>query len=115
MVMISTTTHEELIHALLSGKMGKQYEGKHVVVMGGKAEILPTDKNARAELLRRLRAAYPDEIPEFVFVPRPEMYILYGAHDPWCGWSRINLSLSGIDHSDWRYDARHSCRIFRTR
>lgn len=36
--MITPATHEELIHRLLSGKMGKQYVGKHVVVIGGKAE-----------------------------------------------------------------------------
>lgn len=71
-----SSSREHLIHALLSGKLGKQYEGKHVVVIGGKAEILPTDKKARRELLTRLRAAYPGEIPELVFVPRPEMYIL---------------------------------------
>lgn len=65
-----------LINALLSGKMGKRYEGKHVVVIGGKAHILPFEGEKSAEIIERLEKKYPRQTPHLVFVPREETYIL---------------------------------------
>lgn len=76
MATLQSTTKEDIIHALLAGKRGREYEGKHVVIIGEYVEILPTNKESRRALLNRLRDKYPGEIPEFVFVPRAETYIL---------------------------------------
>ena len=65
-----------LINALLSGKMGKKYEGKHVVVIGGKAHILPFEGKESAEIIGSLEKKHPKETPHLVFVPREETYIL---------------------------------------
>lgn len=69
--------NEELLQTLFSGKMGKKYFGKHVVIIGGKATILPSDREQASALIETLGKKYPKEIPQLVFVPRPETYILW--------------------------------------
>ena len=67
--------NDQLIQALFSGKKGKKYFGKHVAVVGGNVLLLPSDSHKAAELIDNLEVKHK-EIPELVFVPQPETYIL---------------------------------------
>ena len=69
--------NEKLVQTLFSGKMGEKYFGKHVVIMGGKIVILPSDRKQASALIETLAKKYHKEIPQLVFVPRPETYILW--------------------------------------
>jgi len=70
-------TDETIIAALLSGKAGKKYEGKEVVVLKGKVYILPDDDEESRDLLNNLIAKHPNATPTLVDVPRPGIYILF--------------------------------------
>lgn len=71
--------NEKLLQTLFSGKEGKKYFGKHVVIIGGKATILPSNREKATKLIEKLEDKYPGEIPQLAFIPRPETYILiYG-------------------------------------
>ncbi|KKR71740.1 MAG: hypothetical protein UU14_C0020G0013 [Candidatus Roizmanbacteria bacterium GW2011_GWB1_40_7] len=67
---------DKLIDKLLSGKAAKKYQGKQVVIIAGKAHILPDNDKASVELVNKLEKKYPKQIPHLLFVPRPETYIL---------------------------------------
>lgn len=69
--------NEKLVQTLFSGRMGKKYSGKHVVIMSGSATILPSDRKQASKLIETLEKKYPREIPQLIFVPRPETYILW--------------------------------------
>ncbi|MFH1890986.1 MAG: hypothetical protein ABIJ91_05510 [Candidatus Kuenenbacteria bacterium] len=73
--MTKTSKNEQLIQTLFSGKKGKKYFGKHVAVVADKVLLLPNDSHKATELLDNLEVKYK-EIPELVFVPKPETYIL---------------------------------------
>ena len=73
--MPKTLNQEQLIQALFSGKKGKKYFGKHVAIINGHVMLLPVNPQEASTLLDRLETKY-QEIPEIVFVPRPETYIL---------------------------------------
>jgi hypothetical protein len=68
--------NQAVVEQLLSGKAAEQYHGKQVVVMGGKPHILPEDDRQAVVLVEKLEQQYPRQIPRFVFVPRPETYVL---------------------------------------
>lgn len=72
----SNHQNEELEERFLSGQAPKQYQGKEVVIIGGKAHILPADDRQAAALVDKLEVKYPQQIPHLVFVPRPGAYIL---------------------------------------
>jgi len=74
---MATIKNEKLVQTLFSGKMGEKYFGKHVVIMGGKIVILPSDRKQASALIETLAKKYRKEIPQLVFVPRPETYILW--------------------------------------
>jgi len=71
------TNNEKLLQTLFSGKKGKKFFGKHVVVIGGKATILPSNDQQAARLIEKLEEQYPGQTPQLVFIPRPEIYILW--------------------------------------
>lgn len=68
--------NKKLIQTLFSGKKGKKYFGKHVVIIGNKATILPSDRKKATKLIEKLEAQCPSEIPQLIFIPRPETYTL---------------------------------------
>lgn len=72
----SKPANETVVDKLLSGTAGEKYQGKQVVIIGGKIHILPEDDRESAELVNRLEQKHPDQTPHLVFVPRPETYIL---------------------------------------
>ena len=49
---------KKIITTLLSGKVAKKYEGKQVVVCGGKVHILPRDDKKANSLLNKLIKQY---------------------------------------------------------
>ena len=67
---------KELIDRLLSGTAEEKYQGKQVVIMGGRIFILPEDDQKAVTLVEDLEKKHPNQIPHLVFVPRPETYIL---------------------------------------
>ena len=68
--------NKQLVDTLLSGAADEQFQGKQVVVIGGKTFILPENDTESARLVETLEKQYPGETPHLVFVPRPETYIL---------------------------------------
>ena len=74
--MPKTLNNEQLIQALFSGRKGKKYFGKHVAIVQGKVLLLPVNPQEASTLLDRLETEY-QEIPELIFVPKPETYILF--------------------------------------
>lgn len=70
------SSNETVVDKLLSGTAGEKYQGKQVVVIGGKIHILPEDDRESAEMVDQLEHKYPGQTPHLVFVPRPETYIL---------------------------------------
>ncbi len=71
------SNNEKLLQTLFSGGKGKRYFGKHVVVIGGKATILPSNDQQATQLIEKLEGRYPGQTPQLVFIPRPETYILW--------------------------------------
>ena len=70
------TTKDQIITSLLSGKMGKKYEGKQVVLFEGKVYVLPSDDLKSAKFLEELIKKYPKSTPTLAFVPKKGSYIL---------------------------------------
>jgi len=66
----------QTITNLLSGKMGKKYEGKQVVIVSGKVYILPDNDQKSAEFLNALVKKNPKATPTVAFVPKKGSYIL---------------------------------------
>lgn len=66
---------EKTIAALLSGKLGKKYQGKQVVVLGDKVQIIPKTKTEATKLFKKLEKKLPNQTPAIVYVPRAEAYI----------------------------------------
>lgn len=69
-------SNETILKTLFSGKMGKKYLGKHVVIVNGRAFILPPENKRAKVFMEKLKKQNPKQIPQIVFVPRPETYIL---------------------------------------
>lgn len=67
---------EKTIAALLSGKLGKKYQGKQVLVLGREVHIIPKTKIEATKLFKKLDKKSPDQTPAIVYVPRAEAYIL---------------------------------------
>ena len=67
---------ERLVTALLSGKMGKKYQGKQVMVVGNEISIVPTSKVEAERLFKKLDKKSPGQTPTIVYVPHAETYIL---------------------------------------
>lgn len=67
---------DKILTNLLSGRTAKKYEGKQVVVMGGKIYILPYDDKKSKELLNKLLSKHPKSTPTITFVPKHGTYIL---------------------------------------
>lgn len=67
---------EKLLSFLLSGKAGKKYKGKQVVVFNGKVYILPEDDQKAAQFVAKLRKKDKKATPILTFVPRQDSYIL---------------------------------------
>lgn len=73
---LSKDKDNQLVEKLLSGMAEEKYQGKQVVVIGGQAFILPEDDNKAVNLVEGLEKKYPNQIPHFIFVPRPETYVV---------------------------------------
>lgn len=67
---------EKIITAILSGRAARKYEGKEVVVCGGKIYPLPDNDNEAAEFFNKLIEEHPKITPTLTFVPRHGAYIL---------------------------------------
>ena len=67
---------KEIVNLLLSDKSPKKYEGKEVIVLGGKVYLLPDDDKNAGLFLNKLIKKNPSIIPTLVSVPRHGMYIL---------------------------------------
>ena len=67
---------EKTITALLTGKLGKKYLGKQVVVMGKEVHIIPKTKIEATKLFKKLDKKLPGLTPAIVYVPRVETYVL---------------------------------------
>ena len=76
MLAKTRANNDRLLRTLFSGQKGKRYFGKHVVIIGGKATILPSDRKRATELIEKLEERHRGEVPQLLFVPRPETYIL---------------------------------------
>ncbi|MFQ6009399.1 MAG: hypothetical protein ACE5K8_10675 [Candidatus Zixiibacteriota bacterium] len=70
------TSDATLVDKLLSGSAEGKYQGKQVVVIGGRIFVLPEDDRESVAMVDQLEKKYPNQIPHLVFVPRPETYIL---------------------------------------
>ena len=70
------TQDDKILTNLLSGKAGKKYEGKQVVIIGGEIYILPKDDKNSKEILNNLIAKHPKITPIITFVPKHGTYIL---------------------------------------
>ena len=68
---------ERIVHELLSGKKGKKYEGRNVVVIAGQIHMLPEDPRKAKKILNQLIAEHPNITPTVTFVPRQGIYILF--------------------------------------
>ena len=67
---------DQTITNLLAGKMGKKYEGKQVVIIGGEVYILPDNDQKSARFLNELVKKNPKSTPTIAFVPKKGSYIL---------------------------------------
>ena len=70
------TQEDKILTNLLSGRSAKKYEGRQVVVVGGKIYILPYDDKKSKELLNNLISKHPKSTPTITFVPKHGTYIL---------------------------------------
>lgn len=70
------TQEEKIITNLLSGRTAKKYEGRQVVIMGGKVYILPYDDKKSKDVLNKLITKHPKATPTITFVPKHGTYIL---------------------------------------
>lgn len=68
---------EKIIQTLHSDKAPKKYQGKEVVVLGGRVYIMPEDDKKVGEFINKLIAKHPKLTPSLTFVPRPGTYILF--------------------------------------
>ena len=75
--MKQVVSKDHIIANLLSGKMGKKYEGKQVVLIDNKVHILPEDDLESARFVERLIKKNPKSIPTIAFVPNKGSYILH--------------------------------------
>lgn len=67
---------DKIITSLLSGKMGKRYEGKQVILFDEKVYILPQDDQKSAKFVEGLIKQNPKSTPTVAFVPKKGSYIL---------------------------------------
>ncbi len=74
--MKQVVSKDHIIANLLSGKMGKKYEGKQVVLFDEKVYVLPEDDKESAKFVERLVKQNPRSTPTVAFVPKKGSYIL---------------------------------------
>jgi len=67
---------KKILYQLLSGKKGKQYQGKQVIICAGDVFVVPGNRPAVDALMRKLAKNYPDITPTVTFVPKQATYIL---------------------------------------
>lgn len=72
----SKSKDEKVLSFLLSGRAGKKYKGKQVVVFNGEVYILPEGDQEAAQFVSKLRKKNKKVMPILTFVPREETYIL---------------------------------------
>lgn len=66
----------KILQTLLSGRAGKKYEGKQVVICAGEVYIFPQDDNKSKDFLNELIRKHPTVTPTITFVPKQGTYIL---------------------------------------
>lgn len=76
MKKIKKTTKEKVLTNLLSGKAGKKYQGKQVVILDGQVYILPEDGQESADFVDELIKKHPKSRPTITYVPCRGTYIL---------------------------------------
>jgi len=68
---------EKIIKILHSDKAPKKYQGKEVVVLGGKIYTFPKDDKKAGKLLNNLIKKFPGVTPTITFIPKPgTIYIM---------------------------------------
>lgn len=72
----SKKADEKILHDLLTGKIGKKFQGKQVIVCAGDVFIVPQKPSDVDELLKRLVKKHPHITPIVTFVPKEATYIL---------------------------------------
>ncbi len=72
-----TLSKEKILANLLSGRAGKKYQGKQVIIFGNEVYILPEDDQKSASLVDQLIKKYPQAKPTITYVPCQGTYILF--------------------------------------
>ncbi len=69
--MVMSKQDEKIIQALHSEKAPKKYQGKEVVILGGRVYSLPEDDKKAQEFFYKLIKKFPKLTPTLTFIPKP--------------------------------------------